>query len=226
MGKKRKRKLTSFEWFMGFVVFLSAGTFVFVATYLLLEHFIQTEKVPSVVLNASEETVEQNEPPSEITPEGVGEEQTGCALIVESRPPQATLLVEKSERGQTPILITVPCDRAVNFTLELEGHETRKKNIYISRKVHRERLHLVAIPLGKLSLTLTANATVFVNNKKHLEAFSGKTFDISLRSGRRYVLRFLNEALGVDLKKKYFIKKDVVISEKITLQPAQENALN
>ena len=103
--------------------------------------------------------------------------------------------------------------------MELEGYEPIRKTISISKSDESKPIYetLKKLPLGNLELTLSQNATVYIDDKRVREAVADVPFTLSLRAGV-YTLRFENKAYNINNMKKFSIQKDVIKRERIFLE--------
>lgn len=146
-----------------------------------------------------------------------------CGLKLDTEPRNAKILINNKVAGYTPTAINVPCKQSVNLTLELEGYEIVRKNIFPDRKVLSLYETLEKIPYGKVRLTLSQGASVEINGQKYKDVEAGQKFEVPLRAGQRYVFRFVNSFYNIDMSRTFVVQKDSVVEESISLDIGNRN---
>ena len=199
------------------LVFLVAA----VATALLYRFYFQggVSKFMEVALPGLIEKVKERIPTSARTSNEASENivsQHGeehklmgdCSVVVTSDPSGAEVYVDNKKRGVTSTTLDGNCNKSIRVVFKLTGYEDGSEEIVLKKRESKIHKTLQKIPMGTLELTLTRNAVVYLQDKVVGEAEANKKFDLPLKGGTQYTLRFVNKILGIDTKRTFRVEVD------------------
>jgi hypothetical protein len=143
---------------------------------------------------------------------------TQCESKVDSDPRGAVVYFNGEARGKTPTVLFGPCGTGARIQLRLPGYEDVNSVISINEQSEDFYRTLVKIPQGILELTLSQNATIYVNGiALKQEAKAGVPIRLSLRADTPHVLRFENRALKLNLEKQYTLRTNEYLKDRPAL---------
>lgn len=146
----------------------------------------------------------------------------GCPIEIDSDPRGAAILLDGSNVGRTPTLLSVPCGRPAKIGLRLSEYEDVNEQVQPSSGKNAFYKTLKKIPLGRLELSLSQNAVVFVDDvRQPAEALRGVPYVLQLRAGKTYKLRFENNLLGLVTTKEYTVREAEVLRDRVRLFPTK-----
>lgn len=158
---------------------------------------------------------------SSVTPAPSSAPGGECLVSIESEPPGARVAIAGQGSGQvrTPTTLTVPCGSQVTATLRLDGYETDVFSVTAISEFQVARRRLKGVKPGQVELTLSHDATVMLDDEVLAEVGAGQPFELKLDSGKTYVFRFVNSALGIDFVERITVAPGGRTRKTISLVP-------
>ncbi|MBI4403969.1 MAG: protein kinase [Deltaproteobacteria bacterium] len=166
-----------------------------------------------------------DEPKKDLPTTAAAPAKETCAAEITTEPAGAQVFLNGTSKGTSPVILAMNCGEGTNITVEKFGYEAVNKNFVITEKMmtsKQNRIHerLVPIPMGTLELTVSQNATVFVNDKHFTEAKANHPFSVTVRANRKTHVVFRNTVLNLYAAKTYIVGENKSIRDEVRLEVA------
>lgn len=194
---------------------LVLAIFVLLGSAYLYLAFTKTPDPQNFVQDIPTPATKPERPVTSLPPRGL--DDGNCIVRIDSDPRKAQIFVNGKDRGLTPNGISVRCRERATIELRLDGYQPVLKALAFKNRNIRVYETLSPILTGTIQLTLSHNATVFVESRQIAEAKALQPLKLKLRSGRSYKVYFENKALGIEAYKEYFIRNGTIIKSRINL---------